>query len=102
MVPVSGEIWMDEGAVHAVRRRGKSLFSAGIVRVTGDFNAQDCVLLCDAEGNPFAQGLTNYSSSDISNIKVRHGTFSLSELLVTASHLLLGLFLIHLHRRHSV
>lgn len=70
MVPVSGEIWMDAGAISAVRHRAKSLFSAGIVRVTGKFGAQDCVLLCDAEGNAFAQGLTNYSSDDIFKLKV--------------------------------
>ena len=70
MVPVSGEIWMDTGAVSAVRQRAKSLFSAGIVRVVGNFGAQDCVLLCDAEGNAFAQGLSNYSSDDVSKLKV--------------------------------
>lgn len=70
MVPIRGEIWMDEGAVRAVRSQGKSLFSAGIARVVGRFGAQDCVLLCDAEGNAFAQGLSNYSHSDVFNLKV--------------------------------
>ena len=71
MVPISGEIWMDSGAVNAVRHRAKSLFSAGIVRVSGNFGAQDCLLLCDAEGNAFAQGLSNYSSDDILRLKVK-------------------------------
>ena len=31
---------MDAGAVRAVRERSKSLFSAGIVRVAGEFAAQ--------------------------------------------------------------
>lgn len=70
MVPISGEVWMDEGAVRAVRHRGKSLFSAGIINVEGSFGAQDCVLLCDAEGNAFAQGLTNYSHTDVLTLKV--------------------------------
>ena len=39
-VPLRGELWMDAGAVGAVHERGKSLFSAGIVRVSGDFAAQ--------------------------------------------------------------
>jgi len=39
-VPLRGELWMDVGAVRAVAERGKSLFSAGIVRVAGDFAAQ--------------------------------------------------------------
>lgn len=62
---------MDDGAVRAVRQRAKSLFSAGIIRVTGNFGPQDCVLLCDAEGNALAQGLSNYSHIDVAQIKVK-------------------------------
>ena len=39
-VPVRGEVWLDGGAVAAVRDRKKSLFSAGIHRVEGEFEAQ--------------------------------------------------------------
>lgn len=39
-VPVRGEVWLDEGARRAVQDRKKSLFSAGIVHLTGDFEAQ--------------------------------------------------------------
>ena len=41
-MPLRGELWMDAGAVRAVRERSKSLFSAGIVRVSGEFAAQVC------------------------------------------------------------
>jgi glutamate 5-kinase len=71
MVPTSGQLWLDGGAVAAVRQRGKSLFSAGIVRLVGHFGAQDCVSLCDDEGNPFAQGLCNYAHTDVIKLKVR-------------------------------
>lgn len=70
MVPCKGQLWMDEGAVRAVRQRAKSLFSAGIVRVVGEFGAQDAVQLCDAEGTPFAQGLCNYEFQDVIKLKV--------------------------------
>ena len=33
-VPAKGEIWVDAGAVRAVRDARKSLFSAGITKVT--------------------------------------------------------------------
>lgn len=48
-VPVRGEVWLDEGARRAVQDRKKSLFSAGIVHVTGDFEAQvrACMLELD-------------------------------------------------------
>lgn len=39
-VPVRGEVWLDGGALAAVQDRKKSLFSAGIVKVVGDFEAQ--------------------------------------------------------------
>lgn len=39
-MPVRGEVWLDDGALRAVQDRKKSLFSAGIVRVEGDFEAQ--------------------------------------------------------------
>ena len=39
-VPLRGELWTDAGAVRAVRERSKSLFSAGIVRICGEFAAQ--------------------------------------------------------------
>ena len=86
MVPVSGEIWMDDGAVRAVRQRGKSLFSAGILRASGGFGAQDCVLLCDAEGNAFAQGLSNYSHADVSRLKVCDCSDQVSGFLKIIAH----------------
>ncbi len=39
-VPVRGEVWLDEGARRAVQDRKKSLFSAGIAHIKGDFEAQ--------------------------------------------------------------
>jgi glutamate 5-kinase len=48
--------------VRAVRDKRKSLFSAGIQRVVGDFSAQDAVALCDKAGHEFGRGLVNYSS----------------------------------------
>ena len=61
---------MDAGAVRAVEARSKSLFSAGIVGVAGDFSAQDAVQLCDASGRELGRGLCNYSAAEVDKIKV--------------------------------
>lgn len=39
-VPMRGQLRLDDGAVRAVRDKHKSLFAAGITKVTGDFHAQ--------------------------------------------------------------
>ena len=64
-----GELWVDQGAVHAVKDRYCSLFSAGIRKVVGDFSEQDVVSICDEEGREFARGLVNYNSEAIDNVK---------------------------------
>ncbi|KXZ50922.1 hypothetical protein GPECTOR_14g169 [Gonium pectorale] len=64
-VPVRGHLWLDAGAVHAVRDKHKSLFAAGITKVSGDFHAQDCVSLCDPSGVELARGLVNFSSEEV-------------------------------------
>ena len=70
-VPVKGSLRMDAGAVRAVELRSKSLFSAGIAAVAGDFSAQDAVQLCDASGRELGRGLCNYSAAEVDKIKVR-------------------------------
>jgi glutamate 5-kinase len=39
-VPLRGAIWLDDGAVRAVRDHKKSLFPVGVIKVVGDFSAQ--------------------------------------------------------------
>jgi glutamate 5-kinase len=64
-VPVRGSLWLDDGAVKAVRDRKKSLFTAGIYKTGGDFGAQDAVSLCDSNGAEFARGLVNYDKDEV-------------------------------------
>ncbi|KAL4443699.1 hypothetical protein ABPG75_011436 [Micractinium tetrahymenae] len=68
-VPVRGEVWLDEGARRAVQDRKKSLFSAGIVHTTGDFEAQDAVRLCTSQGEEFARALINYSHEEVAKVQ---------------------------------
>ena len=69
-VPVKGELWLDSGAVAAVRDHKKSLFAAGILKITGDFAAQDAVVLCDSNGYEFARGLCNYTLKEVQKVQV--------------------------------
>lgn len=67
-----GKLYLDNGAVVAICRGGKSLLPAGITHVEGDFSASDAVRLCDSLGREIARGIVNYSSSEIAQIKGNH------------------------------
>jgi len=60
-----GALELDDGAVHAVVVRRKSLLPAGIRRVSGDFTAGDPVDLLDENGRVVARGLVNFDSSEL-------------------------------------
>eukprot|EP00186_Timspurckia_oligopyrenoides_P002311 CAMPEP_0182450484 /NCGR_PEP_ID=MMETSP1172-20130603/41537_1 /TAXON_ID=708627 /ORGANISM="Timspurckia oligopyrenoides, Strain CCMP3278" /LENGTH=422 /DNA_ID=CAMNT_0024648101 /DNA_START=132 /DNA_END=1396 /DNA_ORIENTATION=- len=63
-----GSICIDAGAVQAIRKK-KSLFSAGVVSVEGDFEGDSAVSVVDELGNEVARGLVNFSSSELDLIK---------------------------------
>ncbi|MBZ0157926.1 MAG: hypothetical protein K8I29_17145, partial [Alphaproteobacteria bacterium] len=64
-----GTLLMDEGAVHAVLRAGKSLLPSGILSVKGAFDTGDAVYCTDPHGKRIAKGIVNYSSPDVERIK---------------------------------
>ncbi len=64
----AGRLYLDAGAISAIRTAGKSLLPAGITEVEGEFSQQDAVLLCDASGQEIARGLVNYSDEDLRKI----------------------------------
>jgi glutamate 5-kinase len=63
-----GKLVTDAGAREAVQHRGRSLLPIGVIGVSGKFHKGDVVSLCDAAGDEFARGLTNYSSDDAAKI----------------------------------
>ena len=67
-----GRLVVDEGARRALAERGKSLLASGICAVEGAFEEGDVVALVVAGGEPFAHGLTNYSSGDLARIQGCH------------------------------
>lgn len=64
-----GSLVLDEGAVVALRERGKSLLPSGILEVQGDFLPGDPVSCLNTNGKEFAKGLVNVSSQTLANIK---------------------------------
>lgn len=65
-----GAIYVDEGAMHALTEKGKSLLASGIVSVEGTFHKGDTISVCGKEnGAIIARGMTNYSSEEIERIK---------------------------------
>ena len=64
-----GRLCLDEGARKAIMEDGKSLLPSGIIGVEGKFDAGDAVSCVDQEGTPLANGLVNYSATEINSIK---------------------------------
>jgi glutamate 5-kinase len=75
-----GELALDEGAVEAITRRGKSLLPAGILEVRGKFEVGDPVACVDENGREFARGLVAYSSEAIERI-ARRPTREITQML---------------------
>ncbi len=65
----AGDLLLDEGAVIALRKRGKSLLPIGIRRVHGTFGVGAPVRCMTEKGEVVGIGLSNYRSSEIDQIK---------------------------------
>lgn len=68
LVP-AGTLYLDDGAVQAIRHAGKSLLAAGITAIEGEFESQDAVILCDRDGTEIARGVVNYSHLELAQVK---------------------------------
>jgi glutamate 5-kinase len=67
-----GELVLDEGAVNALRKRGKSLLPIGVREVRGAFGVGAPVRCLNELGEVVGIGLSNYKSIEIELIKGRH------------------------------
>lgn len=57
-----GAVTLDDGAIVALTKNGKSLLPVGIRAVSGDFKRGEIISCVDKSGNEIARGLTNYDS----------------------------------------
>lgn len=62
-----GEVVIDAGAERALIR-GKSLLPAGVIRVVGDFDRGDCVIIRSEDGHELGRGLIAYARGDAERI----------------------------------
>jgi glutamate 5-kinase len=67
-VQVGGRLELDEGAVRALARDGKSLLPVGVKAVQGDFDRGSVVACLAPGGAEIARGLINYSSQETRRI----------------------------------
>ena len=67
-VQLAGKVRLDDGAVRALSREGKSLLPIGVVAVEGSFERGEIVGCFAPDGREVARGLVNYASSDAARI----------------------------------
>jgi glutamate 5-kinase len=65
-----GKIYIDDGALNALLKKGKSLLPSGVVKVDGNFIKGDIVSILNVnENRETARGLMNYSAGEVQKIK---------------------------------
>ena len=65
-----GRVYIDEGALSALQKKGKSLLPSGVVKIDGKFIKGDVVSIVDVDKNKeIARGLVNYSDDEVRKVK---------------------------------
>ena len=67
-----GWLKIDDGAVEALLRKGRSLLPSGVVDAGGNFSFGDVVELQSVEGKPLGRGLVNYNCEEVKLIAGKH------------------------------
>ena len=67
-VQLAGKLMLDDGAVRAITRDGKSLLPIGVVSVSGNFGRGEVVGCFAPDGREIARGLVNYAAQEASRI----------------------------------
>ncbi len=69
-VKPKGRVYIDEGALGAIQKKGKSLLPSGVVKIDGKFVKGDVVSIVDVvENKEIARGLMNYSDDEVRKVK---------------------------------
>ncbi|MBU6486149.1 MAG: glutamate 5-kinase [Betaproteobacteria bacterium] len=67
-VRLAGRLTLDDGAVRALTREGKSLLPIGVVAVSGEFERGEVVGCVGPDGREVARGLVNYGAQEAARI----------------------------------
>ncbi|KMQ85256.1 gamma-glutamyl kinase [Lasius niger] len=71
--PPAGDIFIDDGAVEAILRQGKSLLPKGITKVEGDFSRGVVVRIrSSTSGKDIAHGISCYASDGLRRVAGKH------------------------------
>jgi glutamate 5-kinase len=68
-VQTQGRLILDDGAVSAIVKKGKSLLPVGVVDADGTFDRGEIVSLVDLQNREVGRGLTNYGVQDVLQIR---------------------------------
>ena len=60
---------IDDGAVHALLKKGGSLLPVGVKKVDGSFRAGDPVDILSAKGELIGKGLVEFSAAEVEQIR---------------------------------
>ena len=77
---VAGNLILDDGAVDAVCKHGRSLLAIGITKSNGSYEQGSVVSICNASGKEIARGLINYPSNEVDQI-LRQPSENIAEIL---------------------
>jgi len=69
-----GKILVDDGAVQALRKSGRSLLPSGMLSVEGSFKRGDIVEIASKDGAAIAKGVSNFSAADCRKIAGRQSS----------------------------
>jgi len=63
-----GKLWIDDGAVGALLKKGKSLLPSGLTKVQGSFAKGDVVSILSSTGDLVAKGSVSFGAGDAAKI----------------------------------
>ena len=64
----AGNLHLDEGACYAIKNKGASLLLVGIVKIDGNFEANQPVKILNKEGIEIAKGISSLGSEKLKNL----------------------------------
>jgi glutamate 5-kinase len=64
-----GSLWVDAGALRAIRENGRSLLPIGVTAVEGGFRSGNSVRILGPDGQEAARGITYYSAQEVTAIR---------------------------------
>jgi glutamate 5-kinase len=67
-----GKVYVDKGAVSALKEQSKSLLPAGVIKVEGEFQRGDIVDILNEQDKRIGCGIANYGFSDLAVIAGKH------------------------------